>query len=212
MRIEKATVINDAPVIVRRLRSGTATVSGLMKQYHSAYSTIMAAVLSVISESEYEQIRYRLLSRGGVRTRLKPGHKTWNKGKKGLVNPGCEKTWFKKAHAPYSHAPGHKVRPQHIASRESKPISLPLITKQSMKSWLRRHHIDNCRSPAASRGGKPAGDQAGKSLPQAVRDSLESLRETISWWECIGCAYEFQGESPFRCPKCGGLRFAAWFK
>ena len=181
MRIDKAIVMKAAPEISRRLRSGAATISGLMKEYHTAYSTIMCAVESVMSESEYKQVRHRNFSRPGTRTRLKPGHRTWNKGKKGVTNPGSEKGSFKQGHAAYSHAPGHKTRPND---------DIRLIVR--LASHKRRNQFD--------------GD--GRPIPQDVRDSLEVLRQTVKWWECIGCGYDFEGEPAFSCPKCGGLRFA----
>ena len=180
MRIDKAIVMKAAPAICHRLRSGAATISSLMREYHTAYRTIMWAVFSLIPKSEYERIRHRNLSRPGTRTRLKPGHRTWNKGKKGVANPGSEKGWFKPGHAAYSHAPGHKTRPNDDIRR---------IVR--LASHKRRNQFD--------------GD--GRPIPQDVRDSLEALRQRVSWWECIGCSYAFEGEPPFSCPKCGGLRF-----
>lgn len=173
------TVIKDAPKIAHRLRSGATTISDSMKEYHAAYKTIMRAVRSVMSEVEYKGIRHRLLSLGGVRTRLKPGHVTWNKGRKGVHNPGSEKGWFKKGHAAYSHAPGHKVRPNDDIRR-------------TLRGRKKHNYIDGSE----------------QALPKDVRDSLETLRRIESWWECVGCAQEFSGEPPYSCPKCGGLRFA----
>jgi rubrerythrin len=68
--------------------------------------------------------------------------------------------------------------------------------------------------PPWNRGSKASVDKDNylntndRSVPQHIRDSLEALRQTVSWWECLGCAHEFTGEPPFSCPKCGGLRFA----
>lgn len=36
------------------------------------------------------------------KTKFKKGHKTWNKGMKGVCFSGCEKTWFKKGHKPHN--------------------------------------------------------------------------------------------------------------
>lgn len=45
------------------------------------------------------------MQRKGIKTgrtgQFKKGHKTWNKGKKGLfMSPNCKKSWFKKGHKP----------------------------------------------------------------------------------------------------------------
>ena len=154
-----------APEICRCLRSGTATIAGLMREYHTAYTTIMCAVLSLITKSEYERIRRRNFLHHRTRARLKPGHKTWNKGKKDITNPSCR----------------HKMRPNDDIRR--------IVRFVSRK---RSNHFD--------------GD--GQPMPQDVRESLGALRQTISSRECIDCGYDFGGEPPFSCPKCGGLRFA----
>lgn len=31
--------------------------------------------------------------------------------------------------------------------------------------------------------------------------------KSLTWWECKKCSYEFAGEPPFTCPKCGSVEF-----
>ena len=46
-----------------------------------------------------------------------------------------------------------------------------------------------------------------KRLEEGRRQLEESRGRLVSWWECIGCGFEFAGEPKGICPKCNGLRF-----
>lgn len=94
-------VMADADRIAGRLRHTSATLTGLMKEYHCGWPVIMKAVLSQMSKSQWKRIRKRKLSQGGVEYQFKKGHTTWNKGRKGIhLSPATE---FKKGHLPIQH-------------------------------------------------------------------------------------------------------------
>lgn len=235
MRIEKRIAMKAAPQMVRRLRARNATISGLMKEYHSAYSTIMAAVFSLVSQVEYERIRGRIFSRGGRRTCFKSGHKTWNAGMAGLVIPGSEKGWFKEGHAPHSHTLRHRVHarimtdlPAIVHRLRSGPATIDRLIKEyhcdyytlmryllTVISPAEYHRIRqaiylraNNRNAVRSVRRHNYLDGDDRPIPQDISQALQTLYQTISWWECIGCGYDFQSEPEFNCPTCGGLRFA----
>lgn len=117
-----ANVMNNAGKIVRRFRKGQ-TLTSLMKEYHCHHATMMRTVLSQMSKAEYLQIKHDLLARGGVATRFKPGHDTWNKGLKGIhLSPQSE---FKKG----------CLRGQ--AARNWRPIGTITIRHDSLFRWQR---------------------------------------------------------------------------
>jgi|SRR5690625_3162916 len=51
----------------------------------------------------------------GLTGRFEKGHTTWNKGKKGWIAPGSEKTWFKKGREPLNYRP---VGSERICSKD----------------------------------------------------------------------------------------------
>jgi len=66
----------------------------------------------------------------GYETRLKKGHKTWNKGKKGL-QLGGEEGWFKKGNLPPSHKP---------VGSESIIEGVILVKIEEPNTWRKKHH------------------------------------------------------------------------
>ena len=66
-------VMADAAKIARRLREGQATICQLQKQYRCCYTTMIKAVLSQMSLSEWKQHR-------GIKARFQKGQPAWNKG------------------------------------------------------------------------------------------------------------------------------------
>jgi len=95
-RANKHKIMKDSSEIARRLRQGQATVTALMKEYHCAHGLLIEAVMTQMSMDEWLQIAKRNLAAGGVNHRFKKGHKTWNKGQKGISYPGSKATQFKK--------------------------------------------------------------------------------------------------------------------
>ncbi|MFQ5953305.1 MAG: HNH endonuclease signature motif containing protein [Candidatus Omnitrophota bacterium] len=93
-----AKVVKDGTKIVKRLRRLEVTLTKLCIEYHCGYSTLKDVVRSYISAAEWGRLRRKLLARGGVKTRFKKGHHTWNKGLH--YNPGGRsiETRFKKGH------------------------------------------------------------------------------------------------------------------
>jgi len=98
-------VMADAKKIARRLRETNATFTGLQKEYHCSYPAMMRAVLSQMSQEEWEQIRRKKLAQGGVETRFQKGQASWNKGMH--YNPGGRsvETRFQKGHLPANYKP-----------------------------------------------------------------------------------------------------------
>ncbi|HUS74316.1 MAG TPA: HNH endonuclease [Sedimentisphaerales bacterium] len=94
-------VMDDADVIVNRLKTTPVIIDNLMREYHCSYKTLMRAIYTRLSKEQYRQIAIRHMSRGNEHTCFKKGHKTWNKNVKGMhYSPATE---FKKGHLPANH-------------------------------------------------------------------------------------------------------------
>jgi len=51
--------------------------------------------------------------------------------------------------------------------------------------------------------------EAEAGMREHIERGLKELRAPVrTWWECIGCGCDFDGEPPHICPKCNGLRFS----
>ncbi len=110
-------VMKDAGLIVERLREIGTTLGQIKAEYRYSYITLYAAIFSQISKEEYRQIAYSKLARGGVKTRFKKGHATWNKNRKGThFSPATE---FKKGHGPQTSRPIGEL--YIINSKDGKP-------------------------------------------------------------------------------------------
>ena len=66
--------------IIRCLRNLKTSLTGIAAEYHCAYPTVRKFVLANISLSEWEKIRRKILSKGGVKTRFQKAIVPWNKG------------------------------------------------------------------------------------------------------------------------------------
>lgn len=134
-----AQVLTDAAQIARRLRDHQVTLTGLMREYGSAHSTIMRAVLSQMSKSEYRRIVHHKLAQANLGTRFQRGHATWNKGLKGIhLSPQSE---FKK---------GGPLRGQ--AARLWRPIGAITVRYDNLFAWQRtRLHKDGTSRKGKSR-------------------------------------------------------------
>lgn len=64
---------------------------------------------------------------------FRKGHKTHNKGKKGVYYKGCEKTWFQKGHTPKNHRPVGSERISKDGYIEVK-VSEPNV-------WTQKHKL-----------------------------------------------------------------------
>jgi len=118
-------VMTDAAQIARRLRDHRVTLTGLMREYGSAHSTIMWAVLSQMSKGKYRRIVDHNRTTHNFNTRFRPGHATWNKYLKGIhLSPQSE---FKK---------GGPLRGQ--AARLWRPIGVITIRHDQPFAWQRR--------------------------------------------------------------------------
>lgn len=95
-------VMANAITIVAQFKAGQA-ITSLMKKFHCGYYVLKRDILTHISPSQYWRFCKRNMSRGGVETRLKQGHATWNKGMKGWSPQGSEATRFKKGYLPAQH-------------------------------------------------------------------------------------------------------------
>lgn len=94
-------VMDDADVIVNRLKTTPVTIHILMREYRCTYETLTNAIYSRITKEQYRQIAIQHLSRGNKLTCFKKGHKAWNKNAKGMhLSPATE---FKKGHLPANH-------------------------------------------------------------------------------------------------------------
>lgn len=60
-----------------------------------------------------------------IASRLKPGHKPWNKGMKGLYTPGSERGWFKPGQRPHTWLPVGSYRLTKDGYLERKTNDLP---------------------------------------------------------------------------------------
>lgn len=96
-------VVADAAEIVRRLRDTPITLAQLKAEYGCAFETLYKAIFSVISKKEYQQIARTRKINGGLPTRFKKGHATWNKGAKGIHLSRA--TEFKKGNRPPQYRP-----------------------------------------------------------------------------------------------------------
>jgi len=51
--------------------------------------------------------------------------------------------------------------------------------------------------------------EAEAGVRERIERELKELRAPVlTWWECIGCGCDFDGEPPHICPKCNGFRFS----
>jgi len=91
-------VMAEADLIVERLKNIDTTLGQIKVEYACAYTTLYKAIFSRISREEYRHMARMKLSRTGVQTRFKKGHRTWNKNRKGIhLSPRTE---FKKGNRP----------------------------------------------------------------------------------------------------------------
>lgn len=83
-------------------------------------------------------IRYSLNT--GRTGRFEKGHKTHNKGKKGVCAKGCEKTWFKKGRLPHNTKPIGYERVSKDGYIEVKIAMRPSDT-QSGRNFVLKHRL-----------------------------------------------------------------------
>lgn len=99
----RENVNKNAEVIADRLRAGTATISGLCREYSCAYGTMMRAVLTQMTKAEYRKLAIKRIALSGIKTRLKKGCVSWNKGLHYHPGGRAKETQFKKGHLPCNH-------------------------------------------------------------------------------------------------------------
>ena len=96
-------VMKDAGRIVERLREIGTTLAVIKAEYRCSYALLYRAIFSQISKEEWRGLACKKLARGGVKSRFKKGHTTWNRGRKGThFSPATE---FKKGHIPSKYRP-----------------------------------------------------------------------------------------------------------
>ncbi len=110
----------DAALIVRRLRTGKVTLEALLEEYRCAYPTMKRAILSRITQRQYDRImaKHHFPNAGCFAKGLVP----WNKGRKGWCPKACEKTWFKKGQIRGKAARQWRKRGS-VTIRRGKPLS-----------------------------------------------------------------------------------------
>lgn len=129
-------VMADAAKIVQRLKNGEGQTA-LQKEYHVAYPTIKQVILSQITKAQWRKITRLSLQKGGVKTRFKKGHKTFNKGMKGIhLSPATE---FCKGHLPVNHKHVGSIRIS-IRTRNGNTVSFKEIKvsgiMQGSHKWI----------------------------------------------------------------------------
>ena len=107
--------------------------------YGTPYETpALRAILSQMPRPEYKQITHDLQACGGVKTRFKRGHETWDKGLKGIhFSPQSE---FKK---------GGPLRGS--AARKWRPVGAVTVRYDTLFHWQKKRRYKN----GESRKGKP---------------------------------------------------------
>ncbi|MFH0981836.1 MAG: HNH endonuclease signature motif containing protein [Planctomycetota bacterium] len=89
-------VMAAAAEIAARLRAWRATVMGLQREYHCAYSTLLRAILSQMTRQEWRALARQRVAATGIANRFRPGHVPWSTGRKIGSRPGSIATQFKK--------------------------------------------------------------------------------------------------------------------
>ena len=93
-----------------------------------------------ITESRVKAYMANHKINNGLTGRFKKGHKTFNKGMKGVCAKGCEKTWFTEGHLPHNTKPIGYERITKDGYIEVKVMERPnRVTGE--KNFKAKHHI-----------------------------------------------------------------------
>lgn len=102
-RANVAKVMQDADRIIERLREIGTTLAVIKAEYRCSYALLYRAIFSRLTKEQWRAIAHQKLARGGVKTRFKKGHPTWNRGRKGThFSPATE---WKKGNRPWKYKP-----------------------------------------------------------------------------------------------------------
>ena len=93
----RENVERDAESIARRFVAGEATITALMREYRVAYTTLTRVLRAHVTDAQWtDAVLLTHDGRCGVTGRFRRGHRTWNRGRKGVhmsrtteFKPGC---------------------------------------------------------------------------------------------------------------------------
>ncbi len=213
----------DADEIVRRLLDGSATITGIMRDYHCGHAALMRIWRACTTPTQRRAVRRRNRGRSDHKGRFRKGHTTWNKGLKGIhLSPGTE---FKPGVSPRRNLAALEADADEIVRRLLyTSATIAQLRREYRVGWQTLSRFYAARTPPEQRmeaGRRKArksrqrpGPAPAPRTPRAAYDykGVEAAKRELRGpvrvtFQCQGCGCGFDQQPAPPCPKCGGHAF-----